>query len=302
MDGSGHELWRKTFSEPLFEPSYNVKSAGRARKPVQFADIDDDGAVEVLFTYYHGRREAESQPLICYSDRGVEKWRFQTDKVVADRSRTYVPIFGVDRVQVVDLGRAGRRVLAVTNHEYSHPSRLTLLDGKGRVTGEYWHSGHIVRVATMDLDDDGEPEILAEAISNHDGLVSLIVLDPRDLRGCSKLPEGAGTQLQGCAEAHEKARILFPRTCASRTEAHTWGEGLAIEGEHIVVRVRHQTGAMMSEIIHKLDRRLDLVDCIWSPYMRTLHREMEVKGLVNHLLTAEEERLGCTPIVWKALQ
>src|SRR4029077_11943468 len=75
VNAEGKEIWRKVFPEGLALDRYHdVKEFG---SQIWFADLEGKGHTSVLFSYAPpaGSRP-QSSKLICYSERGKEKWRW----------------------------------------------------------------------------------------------------------------------------------------------------------------------------------------------------------------------------------
>jgi hypothetical protein len=163
-----------------------------------------------------------------------------------------------------------------------------VLSHQGAVLGEYWHSGHLNSRDLADLDGDGTEEILLGGISNGYGAATLVVLDPRDLGGAS-LEENPDYQLQGFPPGREKARLLFPRTCINRKfHEYNWVNGVDFSGGRIKVQVRERERVLDAAILYYLDRRLRLTGLEVSDAFRSLHRQLESVGQLNHPLTDKE--------------
>ena len=73
-----------------------------------------------------------------------------------------------------------------SHHLAEFPNQFVLLDGKTGINkGEYWHSGFLSLINTMDLDRDGIDEILLGQVNNGRKCATLVVLDPRKVSGAS---------------------------------------------------------------------------------------------------------------------
>jgi hypothetical protein len=113
------------------------------------------------------------------------------------------------------------------------------------------------------------------------------VLDPRDLGGAS-VEENADYQLQGFPPGREKARLLFPRTCINRKfYEYNWLAEVTVQGDRIRAGLV-ETGPRREGVAYYLDRRLGLVNLEFTDSMRSLHRELEATGQLDHPLTDKE--------------
>jgi hypothetical protein len=160
----------------------------------------------------------ESTPLICYNDRGVERWRFVNRQPVRTSTEEFTPIFGLARFLVTPLGIGlPNVVLAASTHYLYYPSQVVLLAPDGRLLHEYWHSGHLNHLQAADLDNDGKTEFYLAGINNAWHAATLVVLDQDHFAGASQEPQATDYQLLGFEPGTERSRIVFPRSCLNTT-------------------------------------------------------------------------------------
>ncbi len=87
LDAQRRECWRKVFPYPLLE----ANSPELSSRYTWIGDLDGDGRNEVLFAPHPLTSQQESTPLICYDDRGVERWRFVNRRHVRTSARKRSP-------------------------------------------------------------------------------------------------------------------------------------------------------------------------------------------------------------------
>jgi hypothetical protein len=214
LDPQGRESWRKAFPYPLMEAS----SLELAARDTWVGDLDGDGRNEVLFAPHPLTGAPESTPLICYDERGTERWRYVNRQRVRTGTREFAPIFGLAGFLVTSRGRdPGKVVLAATTHYLYYPSQSVLLAPDGRVLGEYWHSGHLNHLQAADLENDGRTKFYLAGISNAWNAATLVILDQDHFAGASQEPQSPDHQLLGFPPGAERSRIIFPRTCLNTT-------------------------------------------------------------------------------------
>ena len=286
-DAHGHELWRKTFAEPIrrdITPEYLLES-----RNAWLEDLDGDGRTELLYTYVPVTLEKHGRTLFCFSEEGREKWRFVPGRQVSTRAADFPPPYRVSCFMPLAPAPDRTRKLVVSSHHLSrYPDQVAVLSHTGAVLGEYWHSGHLYRLDLADLDGDGSQEILLAGVSNGNRCATLVVLDPRDLGGAS-VEENPDYQLQGFPPGREKARLLFPRTCINRKfHEYNWVDRLTFSGDRIKFDVREREDDVNSVIIYYFDRRLSLIGLELSDRLRSVHRELEAAGQLDHPLTDKE--------------
>jgi hypothetical protein len=214
LDAQGHECWRKVFPYPLLDASLPERAAA----DTWIGDLDGDGRNGLLFVPHPLTGWQESTPLICYDDRGVERWRFVNQQRVRTSTQEFTPIFGLARFLVAPRGRGlANVVLVATTHYLYYPSQAVLLAPDGQRLGEYWHSGHLNHLQAADIDNDGKTEFYLAGINNARHAATLVVLDLDHFSGASQEPEAPDHQLLGFQPGNERSRIIFPRSCLNST-------------------------------------------------------------------------------------
>ncbi len=291
-DAAGRELWRRTFDETFAENAYEGKS-GLVRAAL--ADVDGDSRIELLFIQYSTKTDTEGAPLYCFDDSGAVKWKFVPGRAVADGGRTYPGPYIATAIAFADLGPAfGRAIAVASRHAVYYPSQFVLLDGRGRLLGEYWHSGHLDTVAFMDLDEDGTKEILLSGVNNGYRAAALAVLDPRNFTGASFQGDSL-YQIRDLPLHKERALILFPRSCINQKLAlYNMAHDIFTAGGQIRVHVdeSNETTPPGEFAVYTLDRNLNCTRAEVSDSFKAVHRRLHAQGTLDHSLTdAEVERL-----------
>jgi len=285
-DGQGVELWRYQFPSRFAHGVYDSRDAIRR---CVFADIDGDGSVETLFVYMPLTFSSVGATLHCFSENGTIKWQFTPGRYIKeDTGREYYPPYFISNVQVVPIPGSAPRILVSSNHYLHNPNQIAMLDGKGNLISEYWHSGHLLSIVRADVDDDGIPEILLAGVNNGYGLATLIILDPRDVRGASAQPL---RQLLGCEPGTEKAVVLFPRTCLSLGAPYNRAHSVWVTTEdRIVVPVIEGVSEAKNPgvMIYELDFELNVVSARPDSHLQEAHRLLEAEGTLDHSWTEKE--------------
>ena len=157
LGSDGQTLWTRQYKGFLWGPRDRAWS---------IVDLEGDGRNEVLVVEPGDTADLHVRALQCYEADGAPRWRYR-----AGRSLRWGAVDYPDRFLITGIlhGRArdGTRYTAlVANHTPDFPSCLVTLDPRGRVIGEYWHTGWIFDFAIADLDGDGVDEIVAGGINN----------------------------------------------------------------------------------------------------------------------------------------
>lgn len=215
MDAAGKELWSKAFPKGFGPDSYYEKDK---ETRIWFADLEGKGYISVLFSYLPAPdSQPHSSTLICYSDRGEERWRWNPGKKLpeVDEPATY-RTFSVGILKATE--REPSRIVVLSNLDpwWGGPSQVAVLDAKGRTLSEYWHSGGLRDMVLADVDGDGREEVVVTGNAHaYDAQATLVVLDADRVSGASKEMQ-PDYQLHNMGIAQEKLRLLFPRSDLNR--------------------------------------------------------------------------------------
>ncbi len=285
-DGQGEELWRYKFPSRFARGVYDSWDAIRR---CAFADLDGDGSVETLFVYMPLDFGSVGATLYCFSENGAVKWQFTPGRYIKeDTGREYFPPYLISNVQVAPISGSTPRILVSSNHYLHNPNQIAMLDAKGNLISEYWHSGHLLSIVCADIDGDGIEEILLAGVNNGYGLATLVILDPRDVRGASVQPF---RQLLGCEPGTEKAVVLFPRTCLSLDAPYNRAQTVWVTNERrIVVPVVEGVSEAKNPgvMIYELDFGLNVVSARPDSHLQEAHRLLEAEGTLDHSWTEKE--------------
>jgi hypothetical protein len=289
-DARGRVLWRYSFPLAVDPDSYS-RFFGFER--CTWGDIDGDGRPETLFAYLPLQPARNGTALLCFSQTGKILWRFTPGRAIPDAPQTLLPPYLIRGIEVILPGpRSPARVVLTSQHYYSYPNQVAVLDSHGKLVGEYWHAGHLLHMAQADLDGDGNQEILLTGVNNGHNLATLVVLDPHRLSGASPTPEGDPPRFQGLGPGAEKAVVLFPRSCLARQAAFTRAQALWTSKDRIIVLVLQGTSDdehnSPGYLVYELDYKLNVLGVTPSDSFQTSHRELEAKGQLDHRLSSAE--------------
>ncbi|MGA2269458.1 MAG: helix-turn-helix transcriptional regulator [Bryobacteraceae bacterium] len=285
LDDEGREVWRHKFPERLARAAYEGETAIRR---CAFADIDGDGRIETLFAYVPLDFASVGTVLLCFADDGAVKWQFVPGKAIKDTRQEYLPPYFISNVKVIPVEKSCTRILVSSNHYLHNPNQIAMLDPSGELVSEYWHSGHLYAVAHTDLNNDGIEEILLAGVNNGYRLATLVIFDSRYVSGASTQP---GRQIFGFPPGTEKAVVLFPRTCLSKSAPYNRTMELRITRERrIVLAVCEGVSEQRNPgvMIYELDFALNIINCRPDSHLYEAHRALELQGLLDHPWTEEE--------------
>lgn len=291
VNAEGKEIWRKVFPEGLALDRYHdVKEFG---SQIWFADLEGKGHTSVLFSYAPpaGSRP-QSSKLICYSERGKEKWRWTPGRELpelAGSPATYKTLaLGVLKATE----KRPPRIVVASVHDpwWSWPAQIAILDSGGKTISEYWHSGSLAFVTLADLDGDGKEEIIATGSSEYERQATLVVLDPDRVFGASK-EEQPEFQIHGMGAAQEKLRLLFPRSDFNRASFQfNFAAEPAVQNGNLRLTLRECPAPTGCPISYEFDNNLRLISAyLESNEFHSVHDRFYQNGKDAHTLSAEEQ-------------
>ncbi len=289
MDGEGRELWSKNFPQGFGPDLYYDKDNGTR---IWFADLEGKGHTSVLFSYLPAPdSQPHSSTLICYSDRGKEKWRWSPARKLpeVDEPATY-RTFAIAVLKAKEKGRVRIAVLSDLDPWWGGPSQIAILDSNGKTLSEYWHSGGLHDMVLADLNGDGKEEIIATGIAHgYDAQATLVVLDADRVSGASRevRPE---YQIRGMKTDPERLRLLFPRSDMNR-EAFRYNSAVAPTFEHgnLRLKVLECLAPIGCPIQYEFDKNFHLIAAYpGSDEFRNAHDQFYQKGKDVHGLRPEE--------------
>lgn len=289
MDGSGKELWSKSFPEG-FGPDLYYEKSDRTR--IWFADLEGKGHNSVLFSYLPAPNSPpRSSTLICYSDRGKEKWRWSPGRKSAETAGlgTY-RIFSVGILKATE--KASPRIVVLSDLEpwWAGPSQIAILDSSGRTLSEYWHAGGLRDMLLADMDGDGREEIIATGSAHgYDAQATLVVLDSDRASGISREVQ-PDSHMPSLGLARERLRLLFPRTDLNRA---SFQFNMAIEPtiEHgnLHLTVLECLAPLGCPVQYEFDREFHLIAAYPAgDEFTNAHDRFFQNGKDAHTLSAEE--------------
>lgn len=289
MDAEGKELWSKTFPEGLSTDWYYQKGIVAL---VWFGDLEGNGHTSVLFSYVPaGTPMSRSSTLICYSDRGQEKWRWTPGRELPELAGSPAT-YATWAVRVLHAtANSPPRIVVLSQHQPWWPSQIALLDSNGKTISEYWHSGGLSSMTLADLDGNGKEDIIAAGISEYDHQATLVVLDPGRVFGASR-EQNPEFQIHGMPPAQEKIRLLFQRSDLNRA-LFQFNAATNPSVEHGSLRLTVAeciTPTLSCNIYYEFDKNFRLIAAYaGSDDFRSAHARFYQNGKDAHPLTREEQ-------------
>jgi hypothetical protein len=288
LDAKGKELWRKVFPDK-FGPDWYYRDY--LHSGVWFADLEGKGHTSVLFVYSSASPELSSSTLICYSDRGKEKWRWTPGRNLPELNGA-APTYQTFALGVLKAtNKSPARIVVSSAHAIWWPTQIAVLDANGKTLSEYWHSGRLDYMVLADLDGDGRQEIIATGVANgYDHQATLVVLDPDRMFGASTeiQPE---FQMHGMGTAQERLRLLFPRSDLNRA-LYQFNQAVnpTVDSSGVRLQVRECITPPGCRIWYEFDKRFRLIAAFaGGDEFRSAHERFYQAGKNAHTLSAQEQ-------------
>jgi len=245
-----------------------------------------------LFSYLPA---ADSQPhsstLICYSDRGKEKWRWLPGRSLPEVGQTApYKTFSLGILKAIK-NKPSRIVVLNDLPWRGGPSQIAVLDSHGKTLSEYWHSGGLRDMVVADLEGDGKEEIIATGLAHgYDYQATLLVLDPDRVFGASKEVQ-PDFQIHSFGIAQEKLRLLFPRSDLNRASfQYNFGVEPTVQDGHLRLRVLECVAPIGCPIWYELDKNFHLVAAHpGNDEFREAHDRFFQNGKDAHTLSLQEQ-------------
>jgi hypothetical protein len=287
MNAEGKELWSKGFPDGFWPEFYDQGVATRIR----FVDLDGTGHTSVLLLYHPAiSPRSRATTLICYSDRGQEKWRWTPGKDLPELQGTPATYRTVALEVLKATEKKAPRIVVSSIHDPWWPNQIALLDSNGKTISEYWHSGHLTHLTLADLDGDGREEIVATGIANGYHQATLLVLDPDHVFGASTESARPELQIHGMGAAQERLRLLFPRSDLNKAlSVYNAAQEAAIYNGRVRLSVAECLQPPSCLMWYEFDKHFVLETAYADEQFRTAHAQFYAHGKDAHQFSPEEQ-------------
>jgi hypothetical protein len=292
QDANGRELWSYTFPWVLYEQAY---LAGQRPLHSWIGDLHGDGKQELLIATKLYKDADVGNFTFCFRADGTLAWKVAAGRAVDDAGGSHMtPPYFVASIEVLrGKTTAETRIAIGSAHHLEQPYQVAFLDINGRVVGEYWHPGHLLHINKAQLDGDGREQLLLAGVNNGDHQATLVVLDPLKVVGVVTPVEMRDRRfaLLNMAPAHEKAVVLFPRSCISVGAPYTRAKFMSVSDDRITVVVSEGPAEQQDPgFIYEFDRALHIVGVqAEGPGTIRKHEELERQGKLDHAFDLARE-------------
>lgn len=208
LNTSGKELWRYDVGVELLE-KYSLDLHSPYKRYL-IDDLNGDGQVEVVFATGDGNNKSIDGSVYYLTHSGKLLWRFHDHPVMTFGTEVMDDYYITQLLTSYDFeGDGQQEIVAVFTNKPWYPCRIAILNLKGEVLEEYWHSGYIRCLTVIDIDRDGVGEILFGGANNDYDQAVVGVLEYGYLSGHS--PEDDKNYVpQGVPRGTERYYFRFP--------------------------------------------------------------------------------------------
>ena len=287
LDGGGQRVWQ-AYVAPMHPKPW---SGPTPRNRYLVKDIDEDARNEILLNFSPKYPATRRGRIIAFDDTGQEIWTHFLGGPLEVKGRKFEPYYWEAFMRWVQLGNRDM-ILAVSHHHEWYPAHATLIDpktGLRLLTADgneavYWHPGWIYSVATIDLDNDGQQELLLGGVVNSDdglGFPSLAVLPmPFD-----QIQPHSETNFFGPDNRRELDYLVFPLPDIFKARrVGTKVYRISPQDGQIQLRV----GWREEYVAYYLDYDLQLLDARISGAFSRRHAQLHDDSEIDHALTPSE--------------
>ncbi len=253
LDDRDQPLWSHDFPDGWDDPKSYEGSFGRQ----QWAIVQlTRQAPYLLFVQHPKDQITKGTDLLCFDTSGHLKWRFKPGREVSYGNMILEPPYFIGDIQTL----ADGRIILTANHYFHAPDQIAVLDNKGRLLSEYWHSGHLYALAHGYIQSPNVEDVLVGGLDNGLDEAELVVLSGKDVTGIGAQygPEKR-LRVAGLGPAHEKVAILFPRTSLVKPGDHNQVRQIWITKDRVDVMVMEGTAASAPVIIYEFDHSYNLL-------------------------------------------
>ncbi len=287
----GEELWKKHIGmgfdsqqlqkKFMFEPMDNY---------VTTADVDNDTKNEVIavFGWLPQPPSRKKNAVTCYSSDGSERWTYEFNRKITFGSEEFSNDYRLGKIVVGDFDKNGSvETVALATHILYYPCAVVRLDAnKGILLNEYWHSGLMGQVFSMDIDGDSIDELIFGGSNNGFNRASLLVLDTRMISGHA--PSTPPYTPVGIEKGTEKYYILLPQSdlCKVGPERRNTVSNIRLTAENLLeVRTFEvQAESHSPGLIYYFNTQMRCISVDANDYFVKEHEIMRNEGKLKMVL------------------
>jgi hypothetical protein len=206
----GRILWTREM-EYLTTDSGEIMNAHTVQKLV---DIDSDGKNEPIIAGNTGTNNAK---ITALNYKGNEIWSYICNDTVISKRELLVPPYSYRILDTLTI-KGQKQLICFVCNQNSFSSAIFKLDLKTgkRLDGTLWNSGFVVEGFIVDIDKDGNKEIVFSVCNNGYEKAGLVVINFCELNGTKVLPSVPSYTIRNFPQIKIKSYILFPNSDYNR--------------------------------------------------------------------------------------
>lgn len=291
-------IWEKSFDyAPNISGSNSWQTFNQPNQSILIADINGDIKREVIVPYFKSFNSEFVDALVCFSDDGTIIWNYSCRTSIQFGSKDFIKNsrLTIASIFVLTDSTTGKKRLFSLEGDISYfPNALSELDVKnGNVLQTYWNAGGLGKYLIMDIDRDGQNDIIIQCFNNPFKQVGLIVLDINRLSGVGPL---RGDYLPASIpSAAEKYYVLFPMTeIAKKYNQYGYNGGdLLFYGSDNSFTATTEEAKNFKGIHYIFGTDMKILSVLGDDVYNIAHRKLEKEGKTS-------ERIG--PDYWENLK
>ncbi len=221
--------------------------------------------------------------LLCFNHKGKFLWEFESGRELIFGKYVYSRDYRITGFEVCDLDHDERLETVVISEQFpDFPTQLVVLSSNGEKIGEYWNSGQLKDLVSVDLEEDGRMEIVMAAMNNEYARPSLIVFDALSIRGSSPQKKNF-YKCKDLEPGTEKYYILFPQVDIALLDALME----SLSQIDVLKNKRLAATASICNIIYEFDFKLQLQNIRLTHGTQILHKKAVSEGKVTSVLNED---------------
>lgn len=210
FNAGGKELWHYEFQSDFSSSNQQEISASSIQLYSIIDDLDGDQDLEVLFGIAGSEDKSLDGSIYCFSASGDLLWRFHDHPRMIYGVEEMDDYYRTNKLISYDFeGDGQEEIIVVFTNIPWYPCRLAILNTKGEVIEEYWHSGYISCMDIIDIDQDGTGEIVFGGTNNDYDQAILGILEYGFISGHSPVDDN-NYKPQGITKGTERYYLRFP--------------------------------------------------------------------------------------------
>ncbi len=179
-----------------------------------YADLSGDGSLQTLCRYFPVNHEIVGDKLYCFDGKGTRPVGVYAGRHAAGQQPPIRSPYWIDEFLVLPADALRHRQIVVTsNHNWSFPDQVAVLDYRGRLIGEYWHHGHLLHLSVLSGVGQQKTKLVVSGLNDSPGYGrgTVLIFDPNHVTGSSLKTDGS-PDFHGLPAGSEQTVIFFPKT------------------------------------------------------------------------------------------